>query len=120
MHPRTQPALVALSLGLSFAVPAIARADRAPNPKQIEETRKEEVKPPSPDAPAKAAAPPPNPMDPLAAATKTEAKTETKTAAPASDTKKTEAGGMCRAGAPTGGWELLILMALGLRARRRR
>ncbi len=123
MHPRSQPALVALSLSLGFAVPAIASADRAPNPKPLEEKRIEEVKPPpSPDAPAKADTPPANPMDPLAdkPEAKTETKIETKTAAPAADAKKTESGGMCRAGAPSGGWELLVLAALGLRARRRR
>jgi len=121
MHRSTQPALVVLSLSLAFAVPAIALADRAPNPRAIEEKRIEEVKPPpSPDAPAKADTPPLSPSDPLASAAKTETKTETKTDAAAKDAKKTESGGMCRAGAPAGGWELLVLVALGLRARRRR
>ena len=117
MHPRSQPALVALSLSLAFAVPAVAHADRAPNPKQIEEVRKEEVKSPSPDA---APTPPPNPADPLAAKpeTKVETRVETKTDA-AKDAEKTESGGMCRVGAPAGGWELLVLAGLGLRARRR-
>lgn len=110
MHTRTSRACLALSLGLVFLAPAIARADRTPSPTQIEA-----VPPPAPPVadPAKVEA---------KAEVKTETKVETKTDAK-TETKKEPAkaeGGMCRVGATSGGWQLMVLALLGLRARRRR
>lgn len=106
MHTRTSRACLALSLGLVVITPAIARADRTPSPSQIE------------------AAPPPAPpvADPAKVEVKTDTKVETKTEAKTEANKapvKAE-GGMCRVGATSGGWELMVLALLGLRARRRR
>lgn len=97
----------ALSLTLALVAPTLAHADRAPNPEQI----KPPPAPPAPSPPPAPAEAPPAPATP--AKVEAPAKTETKT------TTKTESGGMCRAGAPAGGWELLVLLALGLRGRRR-
>lgn len=113
----------ALSLALGLIAPAIAHADRAPNPVDVKATPP--VPPPAPPTsePAKVEPAKVETKTEAKVETKTEAKVEAKTDAKAADAKaadaKKESGGMCRVGAPAGGWELLALLGLGLARRRR-
>lgn len=110
MHARTPRIWFALPLMVVLAAPAVARADRTPTPSDIKEAT-----PPVPPPAAPAATPAPavaksEPAKPAAPAD----------AAPAKKTEPQASGGMCSVGAPAGGWELLALAGLGLRAGRRR
>jgi MYXO-CTERM domain-containing protein len=104
-------ACFAVSLTLALLAPALALADRAPNPEAIKQDPP--IPPPTPaadPAPAVEAK-----VETRANDAKVEAKVETK----ASDAKPAQSGGMCQVGAPAGGWGLLALLGLGLARRRR-
>jgi MYXO-CTERM domain-containing protein len=107
-------ACFAASLTLALLAPALALADRAPNPEAIKQDPP--IPPPTPASdPAPAAPAVEAKVETRASDAKVEAKVETR----ASDAKPAQSGGMCQVGSPAGGWGLLALLGLGLGRRRR-